>query len=149
MNAIERLLNSVNEIENKIPEFLKESLQDNESFAVELNTGKQLYEHGITAYGVQIHYYRPYKPRTVALKKKKGQPYDRVTLKDTGDWYGSIKGKTKSEYFEINGDTPYQEYLLKRYGNSILGLTDENLSVLLTEKIRPEVIQKIKDYYNG
>lgn len=63
---------------------------------------------------------------TIAAKKRKGQPYDRVTLRDTGDFYTSRfvfadQGKI------VNGsDVQYSEFLVKRYGEQIYGLDTEN-----------------------
>ena len=37
-----------------------------------------------------------YTPTTISIKKEKGQPTDRVTLKDTGEWHRSLFMKTES-----------------------------------------------------
>jgi hypothetical protein len=65
-------------------------------------------------------------------KRKKGQPTDRVTLKDTGDFYSSFQVLPFKGGFIIDAD-PIKEdtNLFDRYGEDILGLNDENLQLII------------------
>ena len=79
-----------------------------------------------------------YTPTTIAIKKEKGQPTDRVTLKDTGDWHRSLFMKTESNKIFIDSDHELTDKLLEKYdrGNdTILGIpqnkkTDINESIM-------------------
>ena len=62
----------------------------NEAQICELNSEKQLYDYGVNALGVDISDYQPYAPLTIGIKRSKGQPSDRVTLRDNGDFHGSF-----------------------------------------------------------
>lgn len=105
---------------------------------------KQLYNEGINGQGESIMGYAPYRPRTIHNKKRKGQPYDRVTLKDTGAFYRSMKLKRISGGFSIVASDPKTNKLLAKYKPTVLRLTNENLSILLNTKIRPELIKRLK-----
>jgi hypothetical protein len=71
----------------------------------------------------------PYAPSTVRYKKRKNQPYDRVTLKDSGDLYASLlitdSLEVKSEYYLAD--------LKDRYGSSILGVSKTAKDEILDE----------------
>jgi hypothetical protein len=58
-------------------------------------------------------------------KKQKGQPYDRITLKDTGALYSSLKATVEQRTFELKGDTDYEESLIERTGDEVYGLDED------------------------
>jgi len=83
---------------------------------------------------------------TYLVKKRKGQPYDRVTLKDTGDLYKSIKVDAQINSFIISTNSDYFQYLVNRFeGNQLLGLQDEFLKQFVTTKVLPNLKKKFKD----
>lgn len=47
----------------------------------------------------------PYAASTIKRKQRKGQPTDRVTLKDTGDFYATISAQASESFVSIEGDT--------------------------------------------
>lgn len=59
------------------------SIEDTAADFGKLNT-EQMYEGQLSTGAAILPHYSA---NTVAIKKRKGQPYDRVTLKDTGDFY--------------------------------------------------------------
>lgn len=69
----------------------------------------------------------PYRPRTIIIKKKKGQPTDRVTLQDTKDFVRSIRVKNFPRKKELVAYDYKSEPLQEKYKPEILGLTDQNL----------------------
>ena len=93
----------------------------------------QMYEQGIDSEGKNIGEYTPF---TKGVKQSKGQRYDHMTLKDTGDFYKSMLLNIQNDFFDINADAKKtDEYgriidLLEEYGKEILGLTEENLKKL-------------------
>lgn len=79
---------------------------------------------GVRSTGTEI---KPdYAPLTVLIKDQKGQPSDRVTLKDTGQFYDNIFVDVNSDTFEIDSNDAKSEALKKKYGNRIFGLTPES-----------------------
>lgn len=102
---------------------------------IELNTIEQLYKKGIDSTGDSIGEYQPATIEGTSRFKgkiEKGQPYDRVTLKDTGDFYNSFRIYIDSNFdLIVKADTIKEGIdLLDQWGKDILGLTDESLVVL-------------------
>lgn len=103
---------------------------------------KQLFQ-GVTKLNSPINPF--YTARTVAIKAKKGQPTDRVTLKDTGDFYAGILIDVRGDLFVIESADWKNSMLQDRYGENILGLgTDARIEYIQT--LRPVFIEKIKSY---
>ena len=114
-----------------------------------MNEQDQLYDSGINTSGVKIMSYKPYKPLTIRIKKEKGQPIDRVTLRDTGDFQSSFYLEVGNEQFEIKANDWKTEDLIKKYGREILGLTDEHISELIWNFIYPDILEKAKSEIYG
>lgn len=133
----------------KFRSILEESLeQEIRYFAPEIIrmiTEEQLFEQGITGKGVEIKSYQPYSPRTIYMKRRKGQPTTRVTLRDTGEFHASFDVKFDEGGFYIEARDPKTKYLVKRYGQEIFRLTDANLSKLLRDLIRPSLLKRLKE----
>lgn len=81
----------------------------------------------------------PYRPKTIAIKRKKGQPVDKVTLKDYGDFHNQIRVKKYASKFELVSYDEKSEKLQDKYTPDILGITDENI-----QKIREEILLKLQ-----
>ena len=100
-------------------------------------TEVQLFKEGVDGLGDKLEQYTPF---TISEKKKKGQKFSNTTLKDTGQFYNSFKvvanagGEVKIVANDIHD-------LTKKYGINILTLSDDGI-----EKIKPKVIEKIKEY---
>jgi len=77
-----------------------------------------------------------YAASTIERKKKKGQPYDRVTLRDTRDFHNSILVEYRADEFQLDADDFKTPYLADRYGYEILGLTPNNVQIL-SDRLRP------------
>ena len=88
-----------------------------------------------------------YKPFTIAIKKEKGQPTDRVTLKDTGEFHRSIFVKFEGDKIIIDSDNDLRDKLVKKYGATIFGLTKQNKQALikvLEKRLNQWAINKLK-----
>lgn len=83
----------------------------------------------------------PYRPFTIFMKTINGQPTDRVTLKDTGDFYRGIFVKKQGENLIIDSTDEKSAKLQKRYGEDIFGFTAENKTTL-----KKQTHQKIVNY---
>lgn len=132
MRALEALANRIKSI--TVLELLKH-LSESKDFTdliIELNTQKQLFNKGIDSTGKSLESIGGfYSFETVNIKNEKGQPTDRVTLKDSGDFYNSFRVFLNNKGFVITADTIKDtDNLIDRWGADILGLTDESLSTL-------------------
>lgn len=76
-------------------------MRDNDNILIDMNAQDQLYAKGVNRLGVRIDEYQPYRPLTIQVKIEKRQPYDRVTLKDTGEFYDSFYVETAEDRFYI------------------------------------------------
>lgn len=87
----------------------------------------------------------PYSPGTVARKKKKKQPFNRVTLKDTGDFYRGILIDVRGEDVVFESADSKSGDLQKRYSKKIFGLGPAAKEKWI-KKLRPEFIKQINSY---
>lgn len=90
----------------------------------------------------------PYRPRTIEKKKKKGQPTDRVTLRDKGAFYRNMYAKF-TDVIEISSRSAKTAKLKNKYdggqrGGEIFGLTPGNKEIL-KEEIRPLIEDALRD----
>lgn len=147
-------LQSIIELKNRVITFnkglvsgmyIQRIVLDNEAYIVDLNAQDQLYEEGVNRLGVSIMDYAPYRPLTIAIKEQKGQPTNRVTLRDIGDFENSFYLEVGDKQFEIKASDWKTESLIKKYGRQILGLTDENISSLIWDYIYPDLMKKARE----
>lgn len=151
MNVLEELRDRVVELNEGLAsgKFIRRIILDNEAYIIYMNAQEQLYERGINRLGVKISDYAPYAPLTIEIKKAKGQPTNRVTLRDEGDFESSFHLEVGDTQFEIRASDPKTEELIKKYGRQILGLTDENLEELIWNYIYSELLDKAKSIIYG
>lgn len=87
----------------------------------------------------------PYKGRTVREKEAKGQPTDRVTLKDKGHFYAGILIDVRGDKFALQSADEKNSKLVAKYGRNIFGLgTAAKIDYIRT--LKPEIIRQIKSY---
>lgn len=147
---LQKRVNSFNEgLTNGL--FIRDIIDDGmtTAFIIDANAEEQLFEQGINRLGVDIMDYAPYSPLTIAIKEEKGQPTNRVTLRDTGDFEASFFLEVGDKQFEIKASDFKTEALIKKYGRQILGLTDENIASLIWQYIYPDLLKKAKTVLYG
>lgn len=151
MNVIEALKAKIETFNDGLTDgtYMSRIIMDYEAEIVDMNVEDQLFERGVNRLNVNIMDYQPYHPETIEIKMAKGQPYDRVTLRDEGDFHSSFHLNIDSEKFEIVADDEKTEWLKKRYGRQILGLTVENARELAESYVQPDLIKKLKEILNG
>lgn len=127
LNKLERFT-QINETEILQQIFRSTELQE---LIIELNTQDQLFEKGEDKLGRRLDAIGGgYSFYTIALKQQKGQPTDRVTLKDTGAFYDSFKVVVPSgEDYIIIIANPIKDGkdINEEWGGYIIGLQQENI----------------------
>lgn len=90
-----------------------------------------------------------YAKKTVSIKRKSGQPTDRVTLKDTGEFYNSFRSKVKANELSLTADfrniyDNFQDSFNseKEFQSAILDLTDQELQRIFDNFIYPQIEEK-------
>lgn len=128
---------------------IQKIIQENEAAIIDMNAQEQLFESGENSLGVSIASYAPYSPITIEIKRMKGQPTNRVTLRDEGDFESSFYLVISDKQFEIKASDWKTEELVEKYGSSILGLTKENIASLTWDYIYPELMETFKKELYG
>lgn len=86
----------------------------------------------------------PYTSRTIQIKKAKSQPTDRVTLKNTGAFYSSIRANVQANSVKINATDNKMEKLQTKYKKEIIGITLSNRQ-LVAIRLAPDIAKYIKE----
>lgn len=101
-------------------------------------TERQLFDRGIDGQGKRL---KPYSPFTIAIKKQKGEVYNRTTLLDTGDFYEGftlIAQNDEMIFYSSDYKTPE---LVSKYGKDIFTLTVEHNTEINDKIILPRLIE--------
>jgi hypothetical protein len=145
-NSLIDKLQSVADLELNEVAFKIASEKEVKDLVIRLNTKDQLFGLGEDSLGDSLGVYSPF---TVEEKKKKGQPTNRITLKDTGEFYSSFNVVPYRGGFTIKAN-PIKEdsNLFDDFGADIVGLNENNLSILrevYKEKTLEVLKEKLKD----
>jgi hypothetical protein len=87
----------------------------------------------------------PYAASTVAIKKRKGQPYDRVTLRDTGAFNDAFRLQVIGQDLVEDSDVPYAPNLEKKYTEAIWGLNEANHEEYVDNYLAPDLQEKVSE----
>ena len=104
-----KLLKKLNKFKTgDVDSLLVEAFESAKAEIIKLNTIEQLFKKGVDNENKAIE--PAYTPTTVSIKKSKGQPTNRVTLKDTGDFYKATDiDFTVKDFTIINFDIKYEK----------------------------------------
>jgi hypothetical protein len=86
-----------------------------------------------------------YAPFTIQEKIKKGQPYDRITWRDSGAFYLSLKAQISGSKYSIKSDSFKFDKLKKRSGAKAIGLGLESRRDFALEITRPNILKVYKE----
>ena len=144
MGAIDDLITRLRRVD--MSEIIGNAIKTNEAEILRLNTEVQLFKQGIGCDNVKL---RPeYAALTKRLKKKSGQPINRVTLRDTGEFHENFIIEYSQDSITIKAEPTIREgvdlsqHLAERYGENIYGLTEKHIE--RTQKIiKPAIIAQI------
>lgn len=131
-------------------ESLEAVIRQIEPLIIQIVTEEQMYERGEKSVdGEPAPIVPPYRPRTIRRKMKKGQPYDRVTLRDTGKFHRSLRVHYTTNGFYVyspSGAVKYSKYLESRYGKEIYGIQTDYLRMVMREEasIKKRLIAEIR-----
>lgn len=137
---IQAKIKALKDVQENIFEYLKKAVDKHKNLFEDANI-EQL-EQGILNNGEEIT--PPYRPLTIQIKRIKGQPTNKVTLKDSGDFHRSIIVELESGGIGFDATDYKTTDLEKKYTINILGITDDNLKEILESTILEELIHIIK-----
>lgn len=84
-----------------------------------------------------------YSAKTKRIKITKGQPIDRVTLRDTGAFYAGIRIDVVGEVIRTDSINEKSQDLQGRYGGEIFGM-GTNYRTRYVKILKPEFVKQIK-----
>lgn len=142
MDRITDLITKLEDFKENINDYLEQAAIEAEDTIIDMNI-YQLYDEGKDKDGRPIT--PEYAPATVEIKRRKGQPTNRVTLRDTFDWQSSFWVNYQEDGFEIKASDWKTEKLQEKYGVGILGLQDEKVKILCENYFLPHLINELKN----
>ncbi|QNH60746.1 hypothetical protein [Hymenobacter sediminicola] len=137
MDRLEELSRGFARLHRVLKAQVEETVRENTAFLEDANT-EQL-SQGKDSAGQDIT--PEYADLTIALKQVKGQPTDRVTLRDSGDFYTSIVTKLGGNQFELVATDPKAPELLEKYGDEVLGLSEQALDEFRQDYVKDDLRQ--------
>lgn len=126
----------INEIEKNVFQILQSTIGQFDYVLKDFITNKQLFRQGIDGEGKKLP---GYARTTIRIKLSKGQPVDRTTTVDEGDFHASIEIKEFTDRFEVSSNVSYDKFIIKRYGQDILKITNENFTEFLIVYFLPNL----------
>ena len=123
----------------RAPELIIEACRAYERFILEANR-RQLQERGRDSEGASLG---TYAASTIRYKISRGQAYDRVTLRDSGDFHRSFTIRYDQDELAIYADDDKTPKLVRRYGTDILGLAEADITKLI-ELVRPDFLDAFR-----
>jgi hypothetical protein len=136
--AIDRTQAMYNGVDVDVAQAMKQT----EDIAIGLNQD-QMYA-GLRSDGSEISPF--YTTFTIREKRKKGQPTDRVTLYDLGNFYNRMYLDIQGAYWSVKSRDYKFTDLVKKYGERIMGLSDLNKNEWAVS-FRPVLIRNIAAKY--
>lgn len=144
MKKLDDLISKLKAIEREFIDLIEIIIRENEHVIIDMNAEDQLFKKGIDRNGVSIMSYAPYAPFTIEIKRMKGQPTSRVTLRDEGEFHSSFYVEYQQDGFEIKALDWKTDELIKGYGEEIMGLTNENVKEFREDFIAPAFEKEFK-----
>jgi hypothetical protein len=121
MSTIREVFKVVANFEQSQQKIMTDCITDTSELILDANRSQMML--GLDKEGNKI--LPEYTPFTIEIKKEKGQPTDRVTLKDTGDFHREMFMKVDSTSIFIDSNDEKTEKILKKYdagSETILGI---------------------------
>jgi len=146
LDAIQSKLDALKEFHQNAPKYAIDAVMEEKAVVLDMNFEEQLYLEGVNRNNVPIMDYKPYSPATEFIKQQKRQPYDRVTLRDEGDFHsdGDIE-RIDDVTAEIVSTDQKSEWLQDKYGKEILGLKPDNMTELKENYVKPYLHKKLEE----
>lgn len=139
ITKLEAFITKLSKVKGEFDKIVLNQVQKIEEEIIDLNVAQL--DAGINSRGVKIT--PEYDQVTISIKQGKGQPTDRVTLEDEGDFKRGFFIIYGSDYFQISSEDKKTDFLINRYGPEVFGLTPQSLFEV-RELIREDLIQDVR-----
>lgn len=146
IKAITDKLEKLKDFQNNAAKYAIDAFIAVDYVVLDMNFSEQLADQGVNRNNVPIMDYQPYSPATEIYKQAKGQPFDRVTLNDEGDFHsGGQVERVDDLTAEIKSTDEKSTWLQDKYGVEVLGLTPDNLEETRQSYVKPFLIEKLQE----
>lgn len=133
----------IQDIENNISDVIKQTVQKFGFVIVDYNTNKQLDRKGEDSKGKKL--FPKYTKAYARIRVKKGLQVDHVDTHFTGKFHASITVEAREDEFVIRSNVEYDKYLVKKYGEDILGVQEQYLQEFVNNYLHPALKTMIND----
>lgn len=145
MGVFDKEIETIESLRLIIHDSIKEAFRRYDFVILDYLTNKQWFQKGQKSDGKII---KPaYSRITIKIKQAKGDPYDRVTLRDTGKLYKSIDLIAGERALIARITVEYFRKLELKYGKRILGIQDQFLEEFCENYILPQIKKNIDDKF--
>jgi hypothetical protein len=145
IKALDEKIEKMKYLNDHVEEMVVEVLVDNQHIIIDMNAEEQLFIRGVDSDNVPLMKEHPYSPYTVQIKKQKGQPTNRVTTRDSGDFHDSFKLKKSKTSVLITATDEKTFDLTMKYGDAIFGLIPENFNEVQIHYVKPEILKRLRE----
>ena len=142
MGLFDTQISFIDDLENQMFRVLRDAIDQHDNILKNYVVEKQLYDRGVDGNEKRL---KGYTRQTIRYKISKGQPADRTTLKDEGDFHLSLMIDAFDDRFEVSSNIGHAKYLIKRYGEDIVRPTVQNMKEFFEDFFIPY----LKQYING
>lgn len=140
MDLIEGKISNLKAFRDSLKDIMEAVIREGEESILSMNTTR-LYVKGERTDGSRIT--PAYTPFTTQIKMGKGQPTDRVTLRDTGDFYRAFYIEYHTDGFEVYSRDYKADALTAKYGEGIFGLTEGDKKYVAEDILLPGLLNEI------
>ena len=141
MSQIDEYIAKLNDLSDSIDVRLKDIVLKNKGIL--LSTIKlRLFQKSLDG---NYNFLGTYAPMTKKRKKNKGQISNRVTLRDTGDWYNSMFIDFKNSTILVDATDNKTDTLKDIYGEAILEFADDEIEFFVDTAVDPEIQRLINN----
>ena len=137
MGVVADFIRKLKVLEESINLSLQQSVDSNKNILIDQQTDGQ-FDKGKDSFNISI--VPSYALSTKKIKRSKGQPTNRVTLKDTGELYNAIDIQTTKTNMVISANVEHFKYLVAHYeNNQLLGIQDEAMRGFIRKYTYPVI----------
>lgn len=126
--------------------WIREACEAHKEELVQMNRDRL--SKGLSHEGYDI--FPSYSPSTIRYKIRRAAPFDRVTLKDYGDFHRTLEVVfTAHELHVVSGDPDFDKvaWLQMYYGNQIYGFTESEVEEISVVFVGDEVARKVHEWF--
>jgi hypothetical protein len=140
MSKIEDKARAIQDVADNLLQWVRNNVEEHEEYFCD-SAKSMLYDYGLDGKGNNLG---EYAPRTIERKIATGLPYDRVTLRQTGDFYDGMQLVADADGFEVDSEDWKTNKLIDKYGEDITTINEYDIDMYVREELLPFLQDEIK-----